>query len=140
MSSNMKKHFIVAACMALIAGMAWANDAEYYASGNQLVPLKQTSIRVTKEVLSIDLRDDGTAFVDVQYEFTNPENKAKTILMGFEADPPYSSEGDIHHSNGRQQWGRLGNGGNPDPATPREGRRLSGCKLLLRGKSRRRYL
>ena len=27
----------------------------------------------------------------------------------------------------------IGNGGNPDPATPREGRRLSGCKLLLPG-------
>jgi len=36
-------------------------------------------------------------------------------------------------SYGRQQWGILGNGGNPDPATPREGRRLSGCKLLLPG-------
>ena len=43
-------------------------------------------------------------------------------------------------SYGRQQWGILGNGRKPDPATPREGRRLSGCKLLLRGKSRRRYL
>ena len=36
-------------------------------------------------------------------------------------------------SYGTQQWGILGNGGNPDPATPREGRRLSGCKLLLPG-------
>ena len=36
-------------------------------------------------------------------------------------------------SYGRQQWGILGNGGNPDPATPREGRRPSGCKLLLPG-------
>ena len=34
------------------------------------------------------------------------------------------------NSYGRQQWGILGNGGNPDPATPREGRRPSGCKLL----------
>ena len=34
-------------------------------------------------------------------------------------------------SYGRQQWGILGKGGNPDPATPREGRRPSGCKLLL---------
>ena len=42
-------------------------------------------------------------------------------------------------SYGRQQWGILGNGRKPDPAMPREGRRLSGCKLLLRGKSRRRY-
>ena len=33
-------------------------------------------------------------------------------------------------SYGRQQWGILHNGGNPDAATPREGRRLSGCKLL----------
>lgn len=94
----MKRIFLIIACMVLMAGMAWANDAEYYATGNQLVPLKQTTIRVTKEVLSIDLRDDGTAYVDVQYEFTNPESKAKTILMGFEADPPYSSEGDIHYS------------------------------------------
>ena len=38
---------------------------------------------------------------------------------------------------GRQQWGILGNGRKPDPATPREGRRLSGCKLLLSGTSRR---
>ena len=37
------------------------------------------------------------------------------------------------NSYGRQQWGILGNGGNPDPATPREGRRPSGCKLLLPG-------
>ena len=36
-------------------------------------------------------------------------------------------------SYGRQQWGILGNGRKPDPATPREGRRLSGCKLLLSG-------
>ena len=34
------------------------------------------------------------------------------------------------NSYGRQQWGILGNGGNPDPATPREGRRFSDRKLL----------
>ena len=33
-------------------------------------------------------------------------------------------------SYGRQQWGILDNGGNPDPATPREGRRFSDCKPL----------
>ena len=89
----MKKQILLLACAAIAACMAWANDSEYYASGNQLVPLKQTTIRVTKEVLTIDLRDDGTAFVDVQYEFTNPAKEAKTILMGFEADPPYSCGG-----------------------------------------------
>ena len=33
-------------------------------------------------------------------------------------------------SYGRQQWGILHNGGNPDAATPREWRRPSGCKTL----------
>ena len=37
-------------------------------------------------------------------------------------------------SYGRQQWGILHNGGNPDAATPRGGRRSSDCKLLLLGK------
>ena len=36
-------------------------------------------------------------------------------------------------SYGRQQWGILHNGGNPDAATPREGRRFSDCKLLSQG-------
>src|SRR5262249_34278532 len=40
------------------------------------------------------------------------------------------------YSYGRQQRGILVNGGNPEPATPRGGRRLSGRKLLLPGTSR----
>lgn len=73
----------------LCAGTAMANDSEYFVIGNQLTPMRQTSIRVTKEVLSIDLRDDNSAYIDVYYEFTNPESSPKTITMGFEADPPY---------------------------------------------------
>ena len=38
-------------------------------------------------------------------------------------------------SYGRQQWGILRNGGNPDAATPRAGRRPSGCKPLSAGKT-----
>ena len=36
-------------------------------------------------------------------------------------------------SYGRQQWGILHNGGNPDAATPREWWRPSGCKALSSG-------
>ena len=39
-------------------------------------------------------------------------------------------------SYGRQQWGILGNGRKPDPATPREGRRSSDCKPLSAGKKK----
>jgi hypothetical protein len=38
-------------------------------------------------------------------------------------------------SYGRQQWGILRNGGNPDAATPRAGRRPSGRKPLSAGKN-----
>ena len=37
-------------------------------------------------------------------------------------------------SYGRQQWGILHNGRKPDAATPRAGRRPSGCKPLSLGK------
>jgi hypothetical protein len=40
------------------------------------------------------------------------------------------------HSYGRQQLGILHNGGNPDVATPRGGRRFSDRKLLLYGKNK----
>ena len=39
-------------------------------------------------------------------------------------------------SYGRQQSGILHNGGNPDAATPRKGRRSSDCKLLSTGKKK----
>ena len=38
------------------------------------------------------------------------------------------------NSYGRQQWGILHNGGNPDEATPREWRSISVCKALSAGK------
>ena len=37
-------------------------------------------------------------------------------------------------SYGRQQWGILRNGGNPDAATPRDRWRFSDCKPLSKGK------
>lgn len=68
---------------------AAANDGTYYTKGNQLVPLQETDISVRREMLTISLMDNGTARVDVQYEFWNP-GSAKRITMGFEADPPYN--------------------------------------------------
>ena len=68
---------------------AAANDGTYYTKGNQLVPLQETDISVQREVLTINLMDNGMARVDVQYEFWNPSG-AKRVTMGFEADPPYN--------------------------------------------------
>lgn len=76
-----------------------ANDGSYFASGNQLIPLQETHISVKKEILTIHLKDDGTAEVDVYYEFYNPGATTKDIRMGFEADIPYNT-GDSFNPNG----------------------------------------
>lgn len=72
----------------LVALLANANDGVFYVNGNQIVPLKETDIAVTKEVLTITIGNDEFARVDVQYEFTN-RGKTKTIDVGFEAAGPY---------------------------------------------------
>jgi hypothetical protein len=64
----------------------FANDAVFYASGNQLVPLQETDIAVKKEVLTITLTDKNIAKVDVLYTFYN-NGEDKTVLMGFESQP-----------------------------------------------------
>jgi len=64
-----------------------ANDGAYYASGNQLIPISETDICITKEVLSITKTDDQYLYVTVEYFFFNPKGE-KTILVGFEAPSP----------------------------------------------------
>ena len=76
---------------------AKANDGVYYTAGNQLVPLAETDISIKKEILTISLQDDGFAHVDVFYEFFNPGNAAKKVLMGFEADPSYNDDYTFHN-------------------------------------------
>lgn len=87
-----RKLFTLLAVMMAFASPSMANDGIYYTSGNQLVPLRETDIAVKKEVLTIDITDGKYAIVDVYYEFLNPGSKAKTVLMGFEAAPPYNAE------------------------------------------------
>lgn len=70
---------------------ARANDGVLYVNGNHLVPVQETDIALTKEVLTISLCDDGYAQVDVQYVLTN-RGQEKTVTMGFEAGAPYNDE------------------------------------------------
>lgn len=81
--------------------LARANDGVYYVSGNQIVPLQEADIAVTKEVLTITIGDDEFARVDVQYEFTN-RGKAKTIDVGFEATAPYEPGSESNFSKAGQ--------------------------------------
>ena len=81
----------------VIAILASANDGSFYVNGNQIVPLQETDVAVTKEVLTISIQDDGYASVDVLYEFTN-RGAAKVVDVGFEASSPYNTGDDLDRS------------------------------------------
>ena len=66
----MRKLAILLLTLCIIA-LTRANDSVYFGSGNQLVPLNENDIAITREVLTIDLTDDGRTRVDVLYELWN---------------------------------------------------------------------
>lgn len=68
-----------------------ANDGAFFARGNQLIPIQEKDIKVTKEILKLTKLEDGMIEVSVYYEFDNP-GAAKKVLVGFEAMSP---EGDV---------------------------------------------
>lgn len=80
----------------------FANDGAYFISGNQLIPINETSVEVRKEILSLKKVGDYLE-VTVDYTFFNPEKKSKTILVGFEA---FSPEGDanFYPKNGQHPY------------------------------------
>ncbi len=85
---TMKK--ILVLLLLLWSPHTWANDGAYYASGNHLIPLQETTISVSKEILRLT-EVGGMMQVEVYYEFDNP-GPAKTLTVGFEASAP---DGDI---------------------------------------------
>ena len=76
---------------------AHANDGVFFVNGSQLIPIQETSIELTKEVLTISLCDDGYAKVDVQYQLTN-NGEEKVLTMGFEAEAPYNDDETLNKS------------------------------------------
>ena len=82
-----------------------ANDGAYFASGNQLIPISETEVCVTKEILTILREMDGEndyVYVTVDYTFFNP-GLAKKILVGFEAPSP-SGDVDGYPKNGAHPY------------------------------------
>ena len=65
----------------------FANDGAYYASGNHLVPMMETDVRVQKEILTMQRVSADMVKITVYYEFFNPK-AAKTLDVGFEARSP----------------------------------------------------
>jgi hypothetical protein len=71
-----------------------ANDGSYRGNGSNLVPINDSTVSVTKEILKFTRVGEAYVEVDVYYEFFN-EDGAKEMTIGFEAMPPY---GDVANS------------------------------------------
>ena len=83
--------FLSALLLYFLPLSVFANDGAFYMSGNHLVPVTESEVRLTKEVLKITRVDDKQVRIDVYYELYNPGN-TKKVLVGFEASSP---EGDV---------------------------------------------
>ena len=77
--------FFLIACFSA----ARANDGSFYATGNTLIPLKETTIQLKKEILSLERRGDWMQ-VDIYFEFFNP-GPEKELTVGF-VTPPASGD------------------------------------------------
>lgn len=68
-----------------------ANDGVFMVNGSQLTPVKETDVAIVREVLTITLRDDDIARVDVMYELEN-RSSGKNVDVGFVAHSPTGVE------------------------------------------------
>ena len=78
---------------------ARANDGVFYATGNTLIPLKETSIRLKKEILNLERKGDWMQ-VDIYFEFFNP-GPEKELTVGFVTPP---AEGDVGEEDARHPY------------------------------------
>lgn len=97
------KGFLFTLLILLQSSILFANDGAYFMSGNQLVPIKETSVQVRKEILSLKRVQNDFLEVTVDYTFFNPEKTSKTILVGFEAFSP-SGDADFYPKNGQHPY------------------------------------
>lgn len=85
------KYLLSTSVLSLLSVYLFANDGAFFAKGNQLIPINETSISVKKEILTLKKVRDKFIEVTVYYEFYNPKEE-KEITVGFEA---FSPDGDV---------------------------------------------
>ncbi len=76
-----------------------ANDGVFYATGNTLVPLKETTIRLKKEILNLERKGDWVQ-VDIYFEFFNP-GPEKELTVGFVTPP---ADGDVSEEEAKHPF------------------------------------
>lgn len=62
----------------------YGNDGVYLTHGGVIYPIKENRISIDKEVLSFSVKDK-VCRVDILFEFNNPENIERKLMVGFQA-------------------------------------------------------
>ena len=88
-STGRRRMLATLVAIVAMALSSMANDAVFFVNGSHLEPVMETNISVKKEILTINIGDDGFANVDVDYTFVN-NGPDKWVTMGFEATAPYN--------------------------------------------------
>lgn len=83
------RKFAVLFLLLILTVSCFANDGSFYATGNTLIPLKETTIQMKKEILSLERRGNWMQ-VDIYFEFFNP-GPEKELTVGF-VTPPASGD------------------------------------------------
>ncbi|MCM1078957.1 MAG: DUF4424 domain-containing protein [Bacteroidales bacterium] len=95
----MKRRIMTMLLAVLAMAGGYANDGVFFTNGSFLVPVTETDIAVSKEILTITVGQDGFARVDVYYEFLNRGGE-KTVTMAFEAASPYNTMEPLRREGG----------------------------------------
>ncbi|BAF71775.1 YARHG domain-containing protein [Sulfurovum sp. NBC37-1] len=91
------------ATLTICTMLGWGNDGVFYGSGNQLIPIVESDISISWEVLEIKRIDRWTLDVNVQYHFYNP-GSAKQLHVGFEAPSPLGPDVEAAPKNGQHPY------------------------------------
>jgi len=78
------KTTLTAVLLTILTFSVFGNDGVYLNRGSIIYSTTETRISLDKESLSFTIRD-RIAQVDIQFEFNNPENKERKLLIGFQA-------------------------------------------------------
>jgi hypothetical protein len=87
----MKTNYLTTFLLTILTLSVFGNDGVYLSRGSAIYSTQETKISLERENLSFTVRDK-IAQVDIQFEFNNPENKERKLLVGFQAP---SAVGDV---------------------------------------------
>jgi len=82
----------------LIAVSVFGNDGAYLTRGGVIYPTLESKISLEKEVLSFNVQDK-ICNVDIVFEFNNPENVERKLLIGFQAPSATGVKDEIANTN-----------------------------------------